>query len=152
MGVEESCYGDVRHIVHYVCILHVLCNGSTHRHLLVRHLCCGTTDRETLRRGYTLWTEVAPVVVEYRYTEFRHNHNLDNMPWPIGTAKPIGSSSAPPSTAEKEASQSADWARLHAKHADNVVSCFRRMLGSYVKVLSLSVSLSSSSSSLFALY
>jgi hypothetical protein len=80
-----------------------------------------TTDRETLRRGYTLWTEVAPVVVEYRYTEFRHNHNLDNMPWPIGSA-PIGSS-VTPSNAEKEASQSADWARLHAKHADNVVSC-----------------------------
>ena len=51
-----------------------------------------TTDRETLRRGYTLWTEVAPVVVEYRYTEFRHNHHLDNSLGPSAARN----QSAPP--------------------------------------------------------
>ena len=80
---------------------------------------CGAlyaADPTTAKRTYTLYTEMAPVVVAYRLLEQKQKLRRD---W---------------NGFENPARDDAEWEALHARYAKPTVDCMRRMLGSYVKL------------------
>ena len=72
-------------------------------------------DPKTASRTYVLLTEMAPVILAYRFVEKKQqirkylNHENPQL-------------------------EDAEWDALHDKYAKSTVDCMRRMLGSYVKL------------------
>ena len=72
-------------------------------------------DPKTASRTYVLLTEMAPVILAYRFVEKKQqirkylNHENPQL-------------------------EDAEWESLHNKYAKPTVDCMRRMLGSYVKL------------------
>ena len=72
-------------------------------------------DPVTAKRTYVMYTEMAPVVLAYRFLEQKQNLRRSWNP-------------VDPSV------EAAEWQALHDAHAAPTVACMRRMLGSYVKL------------------
>lgn len=70
-------------------------------------------DPVTAKRSWVFYSELAPVVVEYRLLESKQ---AMRKKW---------------NSFQNPARDAAEWEQLHEKHAKPVVACMRRMLGSY---------------------